>query len=134
MAARSLYLRRSLLADSQGWEEWPQIHLLSRRRFVMLPHRKLDHSRAAAAAARSFKGFFRSTNLPRACRISRGSTQTRTPPIFLSHFFSSLSAQEKNEGEKRKRAGEHDWGWLGMLTKSIMKRSQVIFAAQGSLW
>lgn len=133
MAARSLYLRRSLLADSQGWEEWPQIHLLSRRRFVMLPHRKLDHSRAAAA--RSFKGFFRSTNLPRACRISRGSTQTRTPPIFFFfHFFSSLSAQEKNEGEKRKRAGEHDWGWLGMLTKSIMKRSQVIFAAQGSPW
>lgn len=34
MAARSLYPRRSLLADSQGWEEWPQIHLLSRRRFV----------------------------------------------------------------------------------------------------
>lgn len=54
--------------------------------------------------------------------------------FFPPHFFSSLSAQEKNEGEKRKRAGEHDWGWLGMLTKSIMKRSQVIFAAQGSLW
>lgn len=98
MAARSFYLSCSLLADSQGWEEWPQIHLLSKRRFVMLPHRKLDHSRATAAtAACSFKAFFRSTNLSHACRISHGSTQTRTQPIF---FFTLLFSFKKNEGEK----------------------------------
>lgn len=101
MAARSLYLRRSLLADSQGWEEWPQIHLLSRRRFVMLPHRKLDHSRASAtaAAARTFKCFIRLTNLSCACWISRGSTQIRTRAIF---FFTLLIffAQKKEQGRK----------------------------------